>query len=82
MEVNAVEPAVPKFMNWCDQVVTWSRVDHPRVMLNPGGYALVLDPTFFGPSVDVRFSRTLIDDGSSLNIYTGTLWTNSKSQRI
>ena len=37
-------------------------------MPNPGGYALVLDPTFVGPSINVRFSRVLVDNGSSINI--------------
>lgn len=32
------------------------------------GYALVVDPTFIGPEINVRFSRVLIDDGSSINI--------------
>ena len=37
-------------------------------MPNPGGYALVLDPTFIGPGLNVRFTRVLIDNGSSINI--------------
>ena len=44
MEVNAVMPAVPKFMYWSEDQITWSINDHPRVMPNPGGYALVLAP--------------------------------------
>ena len=68
LEVNVVMPAVPKYMHWSEQAITWSRDDHPRVMPNPGGYALVVDPTFIGPSVNVRFSRVLIDNGSAINI--------------
>ena len=68
MEVNAVIPAVPRYMYWSDQEISWSRNDHPKVMPNPGGYALVLDPTFVGPNHNVKFSKVLIDDGSALNI--------------
>ena len=37
-------------------------------MPNPGSYALVLDPTFVGPNINVKFSKVLIDNGSSINI--------------
>ena len=68
MEVNAVMPAMPRFMQWSDQVITWSQPDHPKVMPTPGGYALVLDPMFYGPKIPVKFSKVLIDDGSNINI--------------
>ena len=68
MEVNAVMPAVPKFMHWSEQEITWSRRDTPRLMPNPRGYALVVDPTFIGPTLNVRFSKVLIDNGSAINI--------------
>ena len=68
MEVNAVMPAVPKFMYWSEDQISWSIKDHPKVMPNPGGYALVVDPTFVGPNINVRFTRVLVDNGSSINI--------------
>ncbi|KAK1649285.1 hypothetical protein QYE76_067090 [Lolium multiflorum] len=68
MEVNAVMPAVPKYMPWSDQEITWSFKDHPKVMPNPGGYALVVDPIMKGPETRVKFSKVLIDNGSSINI--------------
>ena len=68
MEVNAVMPAVPKYMYWADQKISWSIDDHPRIMPSPGCYALVVDPTFIGPTVNVRFTRVLVDNGSSINI--------------
>lgn len=68
LEVNAVMPAVPKFMHWSEQEITWSRKDHPRIMPSPGAYALVVDPTFVGSTINARFSRVLIDNGSSINI--------------
>jgi hypothetical protein len=37
-------------------------------MPNPSGYALLMDPTFVGPANNVRFSKVLIDNGSSINI--------------
>jgi hypothetical protein len=49
MEVNAVIPAVPRYMQWSEQEITWSFKDHPKVMPNPGGYALVVDPIMHGP---------------------------------
>ena len=67
-EINVVMPAMPRYMHWSDQQITWSQADHPKVMPNPGGYALVLDPTFVGPQIPVKFSKVLIDNGSSINI--------------
>ncbi|KAI5005983.1 hypothetical protein ZWY2020_033226 [Hordeum vulgare] len=61
-------------MHWSDKPITWSRVDHPAVMPNPGSYALVLDPTFASKRLTCRFSRVLVDGGSSINIlYLDTL---------
>jgi hypothetical protein len=68
LEVNAVMSAVPKLMYWSDQAIGWERADHPKIMPNPGGYALVMDPTFIGPANNGRFSKVLIDNGSSINI--------------
>ena len=61
-------PAMPRYLNWSEQEVSWSRNDHPKVMPTPGGYALVVDPTFIGPAINTRFTRVLIDNGSSINI--------------
>src|SRR3954464_7379330 len=55
-------------MHWPEQQITWSTEDHPKIMPTLGGYALVLDPTFMGPDINVKFSKVLIDDGSSINI--------------
>jgi hypothetical protein len=68
LEVNAVMLAVLKLMYWSDQAIGWDRADHPKIMPNPGGYALVTDPTFVGPASNVRFSKVLIDNRSSINI--------------
>ena len=42
---NTVIPAKSEYMHWAERPVTWTREDHPAVMPNPGGYALVLNPT-------------------------------------
>lgn len=68
MEVNTVMPSVPKFMYWSEQEITWSKEDHPRVMPNPGVYALVIDRIFTGPLSNVKFSRVLVDNGNIINI--------------
>jgi hypothetical protein len=68
LEVNAVMSAVSKLMYWSDQAIGWDRADHPKIMPNPGGYALVMDPTFVKPANNVRFSKVLIDNGSSISI--------------
>jgi hypothetical protein len=75
LEVNAVMSAVLKLMYWSDQAIGWDRADHPKIMPNPEGYAPVMDPTFVGPANNVRFSKVLIDNGSSINImYRDTMW--------
>ncbi|KAI4981346.1 hypothetical protein ZWY2020_021831 [Hordeum vulgare] len=73
-EVNDTVPPVPQYMHWFHRPITWSRVDHPAVMPNPGSYALVLDPTFASKRLTCRFSRVLVDGGSNINIlYLDTL---------
>ena len=67
-EVNAVASETPEFMHWSEKPISWSRADHPEVMPNPGSYALVLDATFAIERRAGRFSRVLIDGGSSINI--------------
>ena len=61
-------PAVPTWMEWSDVPIVWNCRDQPGIMPNPGGYALVVDPVIVGPKINVKFSRVLIDNGSSINI--------------
>ncbi|KAK1651515.1 hypothetical protein QYE76_069320 [Lolium multiflorum] len=67
--------AVPKYMPW--SIRTHVVIpDHPKIMPNPGGYALVVDPIMKGPTTRVKFSKVLIDNGSSINImYKHTMHT-------
>ncbi|KAK1618087.1 hypothetical protein QYE76_023604 [Lolium multiflorum] len=68
LEVNAVIPPVPQYLNWSEQAITFDRRDTPAVLPKPGSYAMVLDPTIATTRRSVRFSRVLIDGGSSINI--------------
>ncbi|KAM0865800.1 hypothetical protein ACQ4PT_043030 [Festuca glaucescens] len=56
MEVNVVMPPVPQYLNWSEQPITFDRRDHPAIMPRPGGYAMVLDPTFGLGERNARFS--------------------------
>ncbi|KAK1608405.1 hypothetical protein QYE76_032078 [Lolium multiflorum] len=68
LEVNAVMPPVPQYLHWSEQAITFDRRDTPAVLPKPGSYAMVLDPTIGTSRRSVRFSRVLIDGGSSINI--------------
>ncbi|KAK1609497.1 hypothetical protein QYE76_033170 [Lolium multiflorum] len=68
LEVNAVMPPVPQYLHWSEQAITFDRRDTPAVLPKPGSYAMVLDPTIGTTRRSVRFSRVLIDGGSSINI--------------
>jgi hypothetical protein len=69
-EVLAAEKAPPSFLDWSKDAITFSREDHPNRIPNPGQYPLVVDPVIR----NVRFSKVLMDGGSSLNIlYAHTL---------
>jgi hypothetical protein len=69
-EVLAAEKAPPSFLDWSEDAITFSREDHPNRIPNPGQYPLVVDPVIG----NARFSKVLMDGGSSLNIlYARTL---------
>jgi hypothetical protein len=69
-EVLAAEEAPPSFLNWSEDAITFSREDHPNRIPNPGQYPLAVDLVIG----NARFSKVLMDGGSSLNIlYAHTL---------
>jgi hypothetical protein len=69
-EVLAAEKTPPSFLDWSEDAITFNREDHPNRIPNPGQYPLVVDPVIG----NVRFSKVLMDGGSSLNIlYAHTL---------
>jgi hypothetical protein len=65
-----VEKPPPSFLDLSEDAIMFSREDHLNRIPNPGQYPLVVDPVV-GKS---RFSKVLMDGGSSLNIlYAHTL---------
>jgi hypothetical protein len=69
-EVLAAEKTPPSFLDWSEDAITFSREDHPNRIPNPGQYPLVVDLVIG----NARFSKVLMDGGSSLNIlYAHTL---------
>src|SRR3954469_7520423 len=61
-------------MSWSNNIIAWGPEDHPSVMPNPGSYALVVDVIVAAPLYSCKFTRTLIDGGSAINIlYRDTL---------
>jgi hypothetical protein len=69
-EVLAAEKAPPSFLDWSEDTITFSREDHPNRIPNPRQYPLVVTPVIG----NARFSKVLMDGGSSLNIlYAHTL---------
>src|SRR4051794_24629913 len=73
-EVNATMPAVSQYMHWFDCDISWGRKDHPSILPNSGNYPLVVDTLVAGPRFSCKFSRVLIDGGSTINIlYRDTL---------
>ena len=59
-----MEPAVPQWLRWSEQTITWSRADHPPRVDDPGQLALVVAPQVGGYTLN----KVLMDGGSSINI--------------
>jgi hypothetical protein len=69
-EVLAAEKALPSFLDWSENAITFSHEDHPNRIPNPSQYPLVVDLVIG----NARFSKFLMDGSSSLNIiYVHTL---------
>ncbi|KAK1664652.1 hypothetical protein QYE76_052811 [Lolium multiflorum] len=62
--VHAVSVGVPRWLNWSEQSITWSRDDHAPRIEYPGRVALVVRPKV----ADYWLPKTLMDGGSSINI--------------
>jgi hypothetical protein len=60
----AAEPTVPRYLNWSQYPIQFSREDQWTSIENAGLYPLVLDPTIAGITV----TKVLIDGGAGLNI--------------
>ena len=72
-EVNATMPAVPQYMHWSNNTITWGREDHSGLMPNPGSYSLVVDSIIAPPRYSCEFTRTLIDNSSINILYRETM---------
>ena len=60
----------PKYLDWSEYPITFSRADQWSDIPYPGHFPLMLDPTIR----NVRFKKVLIDGGSALNIlFAGAL---------
>jgi hypothetical protein len=69
-EVCAVNIAMPSYLKWLENAITFDRRDHPDQIPKPRSYPLIVDPII----VETCLSNVLMDGGSSLNIlYAGTL---------
>jgi hypothetical protein len=60
----AAEPAVPRYLNWSQYIIQFSREDQWTSVGNADLYPLVPDPTIAGMTV----TKVLIDGGARLNI--------------
>ena len=60
----AAEPATPRYLNWSQYPIQFSREDQWTSVGNTCHYPLVLDPTIAGMTV----TKVLIDGGAGLNI--------------
>ena len=62
--------ADPKYLDWLEHPITFSRANQWADIPYPGCFPLVLDPTIR----NVRFNKVIIDGGSALNIlFVGAL---------
>jgi hypothetical protein len=62
--IMAAEPATPRYLNWSQYPIQFSREDQWTSIGNARLYPLVLDPTIAGMTV----TKVLIDGGAGLNI--------------
>ena len=62
--IMVAEPATPRYLNWSQYPIQFSREDQWTSVGNASHYPLVLDPTIAGMTV----TKVLIDGGAGLNI--------------
>nr|CAD39962.2 OSJNBa0072D08.9 [Oryza sativa Japonica Group] len=55
--------AAPK-MKWSEQKIEFSEADHPKTVVTPGRYPIVVEPTIR----NIKVARVLIDGGNSINL--------------
>ena len=65
LDATSNEPiSDPKYLNWLEHLITFSRADQWSDIPYPGHFPLIQDPKI----KVVRFQKVLIDGGSALNI--------------
>jgi hypothetical protein len=64
VSVNSVAVDTPRYLNWSEQPIQWTREDHPPRVEYPGRCALIVRPKV----TDYWLSKTLMDGGSTINI--------------
>ena len=64
VEVNPITVDIPRWLNWSEHPITWSRADHAPQIEYPGQVALVVKPKVS----DYWLPKMLMDGGSSINI--------------
>ena len=62
--IMAAEPVIPRFLDWSEYPIQFTRDDQWTSATNAGCYPLVLEPTIAG----VVVPKVLIDGGAGLNI--------------
>ena len=60
----ALEPTTPRYLNWSEDPIHFSREDQWTSVSNAEHYPLVLDPTIAGMTI----TKVLLDGGVGLNI--------------
>jgi hypothetical protein len=69
LAVNA-PPAIPEYLNWSEQSISFDRSDHPPQIPRPGHHALVLEAQIGRYTM----KKVFMDGGSGINlIYANTL---------
>jgi hypothetical protein len=62
--IMATKPAVPRYLNWSQYPIQFSREDQWTSVGNADLYPLVLDPTIAG----ITITKVVIDGGVGLNL--------------
>jgi hypothetical protein len=62
--------ATTEYLKWSDQIVGFSRLDHPRKVPRPGHAPMVLEAQIGGYDI----GRVFMDAGSGINLSMQELW--------
>jgi hypothetical protein len=71
-EINLAEVTMantPKYIDWTEQNIMFSRADHPMIVPRPGHAAVVLEAQIGG----FNMSKVFMDGGSNLNLMSASM---------